>query len=295
MLKVSSVSPSESAVACGYSARCRRPARAAAPATAGALVEAYRDARLPPRVDRSAGDDPRERSLIAELDPRTYGLSDRRIDRLLAGLRRQLRTSSRSSALLSLLREAYCGSVAIDCAHVRANEQRRWLHARMETRSGWPDPLRRRLRARPRPAGGGGGIRAASSRELRRLQAVQPGGKREHRHVAARDDRKRGRTRRAKSIVLGMPHRGRLNMMLNALDVPAQKVLSLFSANPDVALAARDLEGSRRPLRPDQDRGAARSRSCSRTTRRIWRACRRSSAAWRARCRTARPTLRRGG
>src|SRR6202043_4063323 len=43
-------------------------------------------------------------------------------------------------------------------------------------------------------------------------------------------------------IVLGLPHRGRLNMMLNALDVPAKQLLSLFTSSPEPSLAASDLK-----------------------------------------------------
>src|SRR6185295_15410519 len=42
-------------------------------------------------------------------------------------------------------------------------------------------------------------------------------------------------------VVLGMTHRGRLNMLRNVLDLPADQLLSLYSESPDPALAAWDL------------------------------------------------------
>ncbi|MEO8566165.1 MAG: 2-oxoglutarate dehydrogenase E1 component, partial [Betaproteobacteria bacterium] len=215
-------------------------ARAAAPAAAGALVEAYREHGYRRASIDPLENDPRERSLIAELDPRTHGLPiDESIVYSLdfAGATHVLTLS----ALLRLLREAYCGSVAIDCAHVRANEQRRWLHARMETRSGWPDPsgddYARVL---------GQLVAAEAFEQLHRAdygaykQFSLEGS--ESIVTLLRETIECAAGHGVQSIVLGMPHRGRLNMMLNALDVPAQKVLSLFSASPDAALAARDLK-----------------------------------------------------
>jgi 2-oxoglutarate dehydrogenase E1 component len=215
-------------------------ARAAAPASAGALVEAYREHGYRRASIDPLESDPRERSLIAELDPRTHGLPiDESIVYSLdfAGAAHVLTLS----ALLSLLREAYCGSVAIDCAHVRAHEQRRWLHARMETRSGWPDPS------------GDDCVRVlgqlVAAEAFEQLHRADYGAYKQFSLEGSesivtllRETIESAAGHGVQSIVLGMPHRGRLNMMLNALDVPAQKVLSLFSASPDTALAARDLK-----------------------------------------------------
>jgi 2-oxoglutarate dehydrogenase E1 component len=240
MLKLSSASPPESAVLPDTERAVVAPAAAAPPAAAGALVEAYRAHGY-----RRASIDPldgetRERSLLAELDPRTYGLPiDESIAYSLdfAGSTHVLTLS----ALLGRLRDTYCGSVAIDCAHVRASEQRRWLHARMETRIGWPDPSGddcvRVL---------GQLVAAEAFEQLHRAdyaaykQFSLEGS--ESIVTLLRETIESAAGHGVEAIVLGMPHRGRLNMMLNALDVPAQKLLSLFSASPDLGLAARDLK-----------------------------------------------------
>ncbi len=210
------------------------------PAAAGALVDAYRAHGY-----RRAAIDPldnasRERLLLGELDPQTYGMpvDESIIYRLDFGGSAQVVTLSE---LLNKLRGAYCGSIAIDCAHVRAGEQRQWLHARMEARTGWPDPL------------GDDGLRI-----LGQLVAAEAFEQLHRANYAAykqfslegsesivtllRETIESAAQHGVEAIVLGLPHRGRLNMMMNALDVPAQRLLSLFSANPDIALAARDLK-----------------------------------------------------
>ena len=240
MRKLASASPSEPAVA-----RKARPAVAVSasaplPTNVAALVEAYRAHGYRRASIDPLDDEPREPSLIVELDPRACGLStDESIAYSLdfGGSTHVLTLS----ALLSRFRDAYCGSVAIDCAHVRAGEQRRWLHARMETRAGWPD-----LRGDDWLRILGQLVAAQAFEQLHRTnyaaykQFSLEGS--ESIVTLLRETIESAAGHGVEAIVLGMPHRGRLNMMLNALDVPAQKVLSLFSPNPDVALAAQDLK-----------------------------------------------------
>lgn len=176
---------------------------------------------------------------VAELDPRHHALAidDSVVFRVeLGGAVEDLPLSR----LLERLRASYCGSIALDCAHVRSDEQRRWLYARMES-----------MGARP-PAGA-----AEAKQLLQQLIAVEAF---EHRRLAHYPQYKQfnleggesfvpllralieeAAREGAESVVLAMPHRGRLNAMLNALDVPAERLLTLLSPEPDPALAARDL------------------------------------------------------
>jgi len=239
MRELSSALPSESAVR-----QARKPGPAAAaialPSAAAALIEAYRahgyrDASIDPLEDAS-----RERSPITELEPSTYGLAiDDPIEYSVEfGNTTQVRTLS---ALLVYLRETYCGPVAIDCAHVRSGEQRHWLHARMEARSGWPDPssgdclriLGQLVAAEAFEQFHRANYAAYKQFSLEGSESIV---------TLLREAIESAAGHGVQVVVLGMPHRGRLNMMLNALDVSAQKLLSLFSLNPDAALAAHDLK-----------------------------------------------------
>ena len=205
---------------------------------ADALIAAYRihghrAAAIDPLSER---EDP---YAIAELDPRNYGLmlDDSVVFRVeLQGVLEDLALSQ----LVERLRESYCGSIALDCAHVRSDEQRRWLYARIET-----------LRARPTLGP------SEAKRLLEQLIAVEAF---EHRRLTHYPQYKQfnleggesfvpllralieeAAREGAGSVVLAMPHRGRLNAMLNALDVPAEQLLTLLSPTPDPALSARDL------------------------------------------------------
>ena len=205
---------------------------------AESLIAAYRAhghrvAAIDPLSERK---DPFE---IAELDPRGHGLlldDSVALPVNLGGVAQALPLG----ALLERLRSSYCGTIALECDHVRAAEQRRWLYARIEA---IPDASRptdaEALRVLER-------LVAAEVFERHRREAYPQykqfnleGGEsfvplmRTLVEEAARHG--------AEKIVLAMPHRDRLNVMLNALDVPPQRLLSLLSPTPDPALVARDL------------------------------------------------------
>jgi 2-oxoglutarate dehydrogenase E1 component len=209
-------------------------AYAAAALVAGYRAQGYRAASIDPLAVHSA-----DVSRIPELDPHRYGLL---LDDSIA-LPVELGGAPRSvvlSELLSTLQASYCGSIALECGHVRADDQVRWLYARMETM--------------------GSASRLADADARRILEQLVATEMFEHRRRAAYAQYKQfnlegsesfvplvrtvieeAARHGAESMVLAMPHRGRLNVMLNALDVPVQRLLSLLSPDPDAALAAHDL------------------------------------------------------
>src|SRR2546421_2855727 len=96
-----------------------------------ALVAGYRsNGWRTASLDPLAGG-PRDHFSIPELDPRSYGLSaDESISYSIdfAGSAHVLTLSE----LLNRLHASYCGTIALDCAHIRASDQRRWLYAQVE-------------------------------------------------------------------------------------------------------------------------------------------------------------------
>jgi len=209
-------------------------AYAAATLVMGYRLHGYRAAAIDPLAAPSA-----DVSLIAELDPRSYGLPLDDAVTLpveLGGVTESLTLSE----LLGRLRASYCRSIALECGHVRSDDQVRWLYARMETM--------------------GSASRLADADARRILEQLVATEMFEHRRRVAYVQYKQfnlegsesfvplvrtvieeAARHGAESMVLAMPHRGRLNVMLNALDVPVDRLLSLLSPNPDAALAANDL------------------------------------------------------
>ena len=205
---------------------------------AQALIDGYRLhgstwASIDPLETRS-----RDWSSIAELDPRTYGLAldaSATYSVHLGGAKRTLTLPQ----LQSCLRASYCGTLALDSAHIRAGDQRAWLHARMEARI--DSAIRNQ---------------ADALRILKELAAAEAF---EHFHRARFPGKQfsiegceslvpllnalieTAAAQGAQEMVLGMTHRGRLNVLRNVLDLPLEQLLSLYSESPDPALAAWDL------------------------------------------------------
>jgi 2-oxoglutarate dehydrogenase E1 component len=176
---------------------------------------------------------------IPELDPRNYALL---LDDAVAlpvelgGVKQDLPLSE----LLGRLKASYCGPLALECAYVRSDEQRRWLYGYIEAIPGASRLTDREAKRAFEQ------LVAAEVFERHRRDAyaqykqfnLQGGESFVPLMRALVEEAARQGT---EHIVLAMPHRGRLNVMLNALDVPPERLLSLLSPSPDTSLAAHDL------------------------------------------------------
>ena len=201
----------------------------------GYRLDGWRMASLDPLHN-----DPGDHSSIAELDPGTYGLSaDESISCSVdfAGSAQVLMLPE----LLNRLHASYCGTIALDCAHIRASDQQRWLYAQVE--------------------GISASAALAADDALRVLEQLVLAETFEHYQRATYPRHKQFSLEGSESlvpllaaaveeaahqgvedIVLGMPHRGRLNVLKNVFDLPAKQLFSLFSGDPARAAAAWDLK-----------------------------------------------------
>ncbi len=138
------------------------------------------------------------------------------------------------------LKRLYCGSIGLDCSGVRSESRRSWLFAQMESASlERPATTEQRLDI------------------LRRLLAAEMW----ERHVAERcEHAKRFSLEGCESLILvldalighagkhglsrmflGMPHRGRLNMLINVMEVSVESILAHLDGDSDLAASQRDL------------------------------------------------------
>ncbi|MFQ5972044.1 MAG: 2-oxoglutarate dehydrogenase E1 component [Alphaproteobacteria bacterium] len=176
----------------------------------------------------------------AELDPATYGFSDRDIDRpifinYVLGLETAtLRDISR------IVRRTYCGSIGVEFMHIQEPDQKQWIQERIEgiqNRTEFTDQGKR-------------GILGALTRAEvfeRFLDRKYTGAKRfgleggETLIPVLEQILKRGAQLGMREVVIGMAHRGRLNVLANVMNKPFRAIFSEFegnSANPD------DVQGS---------------------------------------------------
>ncbi|MGH7016263.1 MAG: 2-oxoglutarate dehydrogenase E1 component, partial [Caulobacteraceae bacterium] len=177
---------------------------------------------------------------VSEFDPASYGFSKGDVDRpifldFVMGLER---ASLRE--ILSLLERAYCGTLAVQYMHISSRAERAWIQERFEgedkhvqfTPEGKIAILRKLIEA--------------ESFE-RFLAKRYPGAKRfgldgaEAAVPALEQIIKRGGALGVKDVVIGMPHRGRLNVLAAVMAKPYRSIFHEFHGGSPMP---SDIEGS---------------------------------------------------
>ena len=175
-----------------------------------------------------------------ELDPRTYGFTEADMDRTIFINHVLGFESATLGQIYGRLRETYCGHIGVEYTHIQDPDQKAWLQERIEQIENQTDFTPRGRRAIYER------LTATESFE-RFLNLKYTGTKRfgidggEAMVPALEQIMKRGGQLGLKEIVLGMAHRGRLNVLANVMGKPFTAIFSEFQgapANPD------DVQGS---------------------------------------------------
>jgi multifunctional 2-oxoglutarate metabolism enzyme len=175
------------------------------------------------------------------LDPASYGLSIWDLDRpFLAGVVKApsgaiasyMQPYETLREILERLRSTYCRFIGVEYMHIQDPEQRQWLQDRMEgTMNLWrlDDPLRHRILNR---------LIQAEEFELF-LQSRFVGQKRfgleglESTIIVLDEILERAANENVNEAVIGMAHRGRLNVLANVVGKSMGQVFSEFEGEPD--------------------------------------------------------------
>jgi len=179
-----------------------------------------------------------------ELDPATYGFQERDLDReIFINYVLGLETAT-IREIMAILHETYCGHIGIEFMHIQDPDEKSWLQERMES-------IHNQTHFTPE------GKRAILTRLLetegfeRYLDKKFTGTKRfgldggECLVPAMEQIFKRGGQLGVEEIVLGMAHRGRLNVLANVMGKPFQAIFSEFqggSSHPDDVLGSGDVK-----------------------------------------------------
>ena len=182
-----------------------------------------------------------------ELDPATYGLTIWDLDReFLTGTLMSAEYEPQKVAtlreILETLRNTYCGKIGCEYMNIQIPEQKRWLQLRMElTGNRWPlapDTRKRALR------------RVIEAEEFEHfLHARFVGHKRfslegaESAMVILDEVLDLAANTNVHEAVIGMAHRGRLNMLANIVDKSLVEILSEFEGiDPDSTQGSGDVK-----------------------------------------------------
>jgi 2-oxoglutarate dehydrogenase E1 component len=179
-----------------------------------------------------------EPSYHYELDPINYGLTIWDLDRrfITGGLSAALGDAPTPTAtlreILETLRQTYCGKIGVEYMNIQHPEQKSWLQMRMEPkRNSWPlaPEVRRRILSM---------LTAAETFE-RFLHHRFVGHKRFSCEGAETilpilyELLESAAEQGISEVVIGMAHRGRLNVLANIIGKPVPQILSEFEGNVD--------------------------------------------------------------
>jgi len=164
-----------------------------------------------------------------ELDYHSYGFTEADLDRAIFINNLFGRERATLREIIAILRATYCGRIGVEYMHMQATEERRWIQQKFENR------------ATP-------GLTTAACREIlsvltaaetfeRFLDRRYTGTKRfgiegaESLMPALEAILRRGAELGIAEFVIGMPHRGRLNVLANFVGKPFAAIFSEFQGN----------------------------------------------------------------
>jgi 2-oxoglutarate dehydrogenase E1 component len=171
------------------------------------------------------------RGRYAELDYHWHGFGDADLDRavFINNLLGRERASLRE--ILALLRRIYCGTIGVEYMHIQAPAERQWIQRKFEapdSRPALPADARKAILET---------LTVAETFE-RFLDRRWTGTKRfgieggESLMPALEAILARGAELGLREFVIGMPHRGRLNVLANFVGKPFAAIFSEFQGNP---------------------------------------------------------------
>jgi 2-oxoglutarate dehydrogenase E1 component len=166
----------------------------------------------------------------SELDPETYGFTERDLDRpiflnYVLGLE-----SASMRQIVKILEETYCGTIGVEYMHIQEADEKAWIQERIESvrnASSFTDLGKRTILQR---------LTEAECFE-KYLDRKHTGSKRfgldggESVVPAMEQILKRGAQLGVEEVLIGMPHRGRLNILANILNKPYKAIFSEFAGN----------------------------------------------------------------
>jgi 2-oxoglutarate dehydrogenase E1 component len=218
----------------------QKDVRAAAVDTIRALmlIRSYRvRGHLKAKLDPLGLEIPQEHP---ELDPKSYGFEEADWDREIfldnvLGLE-----TATIREILDIVQRTYCGSIGVEFMHIQEPDQKGWIQERIEgqhkevsfTSEGKVAILRKLIETE-------GFEHFLNVKYTGTKRFGLDGG--EAMVPAMEGIIKRGGQLGVKEIVLGMPHRGRLNVLTNVMAKPFRAVFSEFQGNP---ANPEDVEGS---------------------------------------------------
>ena len=161
--------------------------------------------------------------------------------------------------ILETLRQTYCGKIGCEYMNIQVPEQKRWLQQRMEPEANnWP--LDRETRtAHPAQCDGRRRVRALPALPLRGPEALRARRRRDRASPSSKKCWSAPPADNVHEVVVGMAHRGRLNVLANMVGKDVKQIFSEFEGEIDpeqhAGLGRREVSPGRHRRAQDFDSG----------------------------------------
>ncbi len=180
-----------------------------------------------------------EPSYHAELDPETYGLTIWDLDRefLTGSLGEAIGEGAPKAVatlreILETLRQTYCGKIGCEYMNIQVPEQKRWLQHRMEHEANnWPLDRETRMRTLRSVMAGEEFEHFLHSRFVGQKRFALEGA--ETALAIMEEILERAAAHNVHELVVGMAHRGRLNILANVVGKDVKQIFSEFEGEID--------------------------------------------------------------
>ena len=173
----------------------------------------------------------------AEVDPLTYGLSMWDLDReFYTGSLGGSQGVAKLRDILEQLRQTYCGKIACEYMHIQETDQKKWLQQRMEPQANsWPLSTETKTRILRHLLDAEEFEHFLHARYIGQKRFSLEGAETAIPVIGEIVDR--GADHNVHEVVMGMAHRGRLNVLANIVGKPLGQIFSEFEGNLDPASA----------------------------------------------------------
>ena len=183
-------------------------------------------------------------TMHADLDPTTYGFTDADLDRsiYLGGTLGLERATLRE--ILEILQTTYSGTIGVEFMHIQDPAQRDWVMSRIEAARGMPSlspAQKKKILSTLLEVEGFEEFVQLKYTGMKRF-SVQGGDAMVPGLIAILET---ASEQGVEEIVIGMPHRGRMNVLTSIMGKPYSELLSIFNGNldfPDSIQASGDVK-----------------------------------------------------
>ncbi|MCC7005502.1 MAG: 2-oxoglutarate dehydrogenase E1 component [Ottowia sp.] len=183
-----------------------------------------------------------ERPVLPDLDPAFWEFSDADLDIVFNISSTYFGKESMTlRALLQNLRETYCGTLGIEYTYITDQSQKRWWQEKLESIRSKPNfSVEKKKHILERLTAAEGLERYLHSRYVGQKRFSLEGGES---FIAAMDELiHRAGTQGVQEVVIGMAHRGRMNVLVNTLGKRPKDLFAEFEGKHNDDLAAGDVK-----------------------------------------------------